>query len=176
MTHPATAGLTAVLVFAACWVAHQLADHWVQDTATAAAKGLPGPAGRWACARHVASYTATTLAFTLLVLVLPLGAHAGPWGVAAGQVWSSVTHYVIDRRTPLARVARRLGKTKFHDLGRPRPLRVRALPQVAAGRHELLEEEWVPLDQPTLGTGAYALDQSLHITCLWITALLTALL
>jgi hypothetical protein len=45
--------------FAALFVAHQVADHWIQTQHQADTKGCPGWPGRIACAAHVASYTAT---------------------------------------------------------------------------------------------------------------------
>lgn len=69
----------------------------------------------------------------------------------------SASHYAADRRRPLLSLARWLGATVvpgkdgFWHLGVPRP-----------GRD----------DNPCLGTGAYALDQSWHIGWLFITALI----
>jgi hypothetical protein len=121
-------------------VAHTVADHWVQTDHQAGHKGLPGWAGRWACGKHVATYTVmTTLAvlaaWALFALPLTLT------GVAVGQAISAVTHYWADRRTPLALLAALTGSGRFYRLGAPRP-----------GRD----------DNPSLGTGAYALDQSWH--------------
>jgi hypothetical protein len=135
-------------------VAHQVADHWVQTGHQAATKEQRGNVGRLACARHVASYTAVTAAAVLSL-----------WGVfnlditwlgfAAGQLVSAVTHYWADRRFTLAWLAALTGKTPFYVLGAPR-----------AGRD----------DNPSLGTGAYALDQSWHWAWLGVAAFLTAVL
>jgi len=57
----------------------------------------------------------------------------------------AATHYVIDRRTPLRRLALVLGKADFYDLG----------DAMAA----------------PCGSGAYALDQSAHLTVLAAAAL-----
>src|SRR5256885_16927252 len=63
----------------------------------------------------------------------------------SGLAVSAVTHYIADRRTPLLRLAEAMqpvtGKADFYRLGAPRE-----------GRD----------DNPSLGTGAYALDQSWH--------------
>jgi hypothetical protein len=139
-------------VFAALYAAHQVADHHVQRDSQAQAKGRPGREGRAACARHVASYTATAalaLAATSAVTRtrMPLGR------TIAGLALSAVTHYVIDRREPLRRFAEATGHGDFYRLGAPRP-----------GRD----------DNPCLGTGAYALDQSLHVGFLFAAALVIA--
>ncbi|MEH1125036.1 transcriptional regulator [Micromonospora sp. CPCC 206061] len=116
-------------VFAALYAAHQVADHWVQTQWQADTKGQPGWLGRLACAAHVATYTLTA---------------------AIGMTVSAVSHYIADRRTPLARIAAALGSARFHAFGAPRP-----------GRD----------DNPTLGTGAYALDQAWHVGFLFVAAL-----
>lgn len=136
-------------VFAALWVAHQVADHWVQTDAQAAAKGRPGWAGRFACTLHVGSYTGTAVVFLLPTLLL-LGVHAAPWRVRLGLLVSAVTHWVIDRRWPLVWLAERTGSRQFVRMGAPRE------------GHD---------DQHHLGTGAYALDQSAHYAFLFIAAL-----
>lgn len=143
-------------VFVALFAAHMVADHWVQTSAQARDKSLPGVAGRRACAAHVATYTATqALALLALDLVADAQLHAG-WTVA-GLAVSATTHYIADRRTPLRRLAelldRSTGKAAFWQLGTPRP-----------GRD----------DNPCLGTGAYALDQSWHVGWIFVSALVIA--
>jgi hypothetical protein len=49
--------MTRAVVFAALYAAHEVGDHWIQTGTQAAAKGLPGRAGRLACARPVAMLT-----------------------------------------------------------------------------------------------------------------------
>ncbi|MFJ2632729.1 DUF3307 domain-containing protein [Streptomyces sp. NPDC087422] len=143
---------TFAAVFAALFVAHSVGDHWVQTDAQAQAKGRPGWAGRWADTRHVA-----TLTITKLVLLLPagllLGLHLSVWGLAVGLGVDAVTHWWADRRTTLARLAEVLGSGGFFRMGAPRP-----------GCD----------DNPSLGTGAYALDQSFHYLWLFIAALVIA--
>ena len=132
--------------FGALFVGHQVGDHWVQTSVQAARKGLPGWAGRRACLAHVATYTVT-----LAATVSPLGVD---WRrLAVALLVSAVTHYFADRRTPLHRLAEMPGSGEFWTLGVPRP-----------GRD----------DNPTLGTGAYALDQSWHMAWLWVCALILA--
>jgi hypothetical protein len=182
MPPDSAAGLTTVLVFAALLTAHHLADHWIQTGHQAAHKGDHTRYGQWMCARHVSTYTLTATLFVLAVAHLPLGAHAGWQGIAAGQVFSAVTHYAIDRRWTLAVLARALGKHDLHRLGQPRLLQVRAIhvtTKATTGggqRHHAEETVRVPLDNPVLGTGAYSLDQALHIAALFVSALLTALI
>jgi hypothetical protein len=134
-------------------VAHHVADHWVQRAGQSQHKGDPGWSGRMACAAHVAGYTMVTGLVTALVwwlLRLPIT----PAGFVAGQATSALTHYWADRRSTLAWLARLAGKGEFYGFGAPRP-----------GRD----------DNPSLGSGAYVLDQSWHWCWLLVAALLTAL-
>ncbi|WP_335982451.1 transcriptional regulator [Streptomyces sp. CA2R106] len=144
---------TFAAVFIALWVAHSVGDHWVQTSAQSAAKGRPGWAGRLADTRHVLTLTATKLV-VLLPAGLLLGLHLSVWGVAAGLGVDAVTHWWADRRSTLARLADLLGNGGFYRLGAPRP------------GHD---------DNPHIGTGAYALDQSWHHLWLLVGALLIIL-
>jgi hypothetical protein len=137
-------------VFAALYVGHQVGDHWVQTSCQAATKGSPGRAGRAACARHVGSLTATKVVFLIPVLLLT-GVAVHPAAVLVGLGVDAVSHYWADRRTTLAALASLVGKGGFHRLGAPRP------------GHD---------DNPSLGTGAYALDQSWHVAWLLVAALI----
>lgn len=112
--------MTAAVVFAAVFgvylAGHQIADYWVQRESQALGKGLPGWAGRRACAAHVAAYTLTLaglLALAAWWLVLPVS----PGWAAAGLAVSAVTHYFADRQRPLRWVADRLGKGGFWHFG-----------------------------------------------------------
>lgn len=158
MMHSPTSGpiVAAAAVFAAAYVAlhvsHSVADYWVQTDHQAAHKGLPGWAGRLACARHVASYLATqAVALAGVVVVLDLPVDVG--SAAAGLAVSGVTHYIADRRAPLLRLAQALGMSGFVRLGVPRP------------GHD---------DAPCLGSGPAALDQSWHHLWIGVAALLIA--
>jgi hypothetical protein len=146
--------LTFAVVLPALLVAHTVADHWVQREHQACHKGSPGWPGRRACVAHVAGYTVVT-ALVAGVVWLVFGLSITPAGFLAGQVVSAVTHYWADRKTTLARLARVVGKGEFYRLGAPRPDRD---------------------DNPTIGTGAYALDQSWHWLWLFVAALLTAVI
>ncbi|WP_433015092.1 DUF3307 domain-containing protein [Kribbella sp. CA-294648] len=150
-----TAGVTFAAVFAALWVAHNLGDQWIQTHHQAMHKGKRSRVGSLACLRHVVSYTVTTVAFTALVWVLPLGLEISAGGFVAGQIVSAVTHYWADRRFTLASLIRIAGKREYAALGVPRE------------RHN---------DNPCVGTGAFHLDQSFHVLCLFVAALLTALI
>jgi len=91
-----TAAVRATAAYAALTASHEVADYWVQRDAEAVAKGGHGAEGRAACARHVASYTATqALALWAADRTLHLGLD---WRRAvAGLAVSAVTHYVADR-------------------------------------------------------------------------------
>ncbi|HEX6519650.1 MAG TPA: hypothetical protein VF070_06480 [Streptosporangiaceae bacterium] len=62
-----------------------------------------------------------------------------------------MSHYWADRRFTLGRLVEALGKREFYRLGAPR-----------RGRD----------DNPSLGTGAYFLDQSFHTAMLLVSALI----
>ena len=83
--------------YAVLTAAHELADHWVQVDTQAVAKGQPGREGVVACAKHVATYTATQAA-ALWVADRGLGLRLDPRRALAGLAVSAVTHYVADRQ------------------------------------------------------------------------------
>lgn len=141
-----------VAAFIALLVAHDLADHWIQTEHQACTKGNASWAGRLACACHVASYTAAGVVAVVVVahlLHLPLA----PGRLAIAFTVSAATHYFADRRGPLRRLAELSGHGNFWKLGAPRE-----------GRD----------DNPTLGTGAYVMDQSFHKVWLLVAALIIA--
>ncbi|WP_406501433.1 transcriptional regulator [Streptomyces sp. NBC_01590] len=146
-------------VFVALFVAHSVGDHWVQTSCQSAHKGLPGWTGRLAGARHVATLTATKLALLLPVAFL-LGLNLSALGLVAGLGVDAVTHWWADRRTTLAWLARVTGKAEFYSLGTAAHP---AHPVTADGK-----------PAATLGTGAYALDQSFHHLWLLIASVLIA--
>jgi hypothetical protein len=156
-----TAAAVFAAVFVALYVAHSVGDHWVQTSHQAAEKGRPGWVGRLADARHVLGLTITkgiALAGVVLVLDVPVTVT----GLVAGLGVDAVTHWWADRRTTLAWLAKVTGKTEFLSLGTPAHP---AHPVTADGGYA-----------PTLGTGAYALDQSFHHLFLGVAALLIAAL
>ncbi len=138
--------------FVAFYAAHQVADHWVQTEHQARVKGHAGWTGRLACAKHVGTYLLAQLA-AVLAANAALDLHLTAGRVAAALAVSGVTHYIADRRAPLRRIAALAGHANFFELGAPRP-----------GRD----------DNPSLGTGAYAMDQSWHIGWLFVAALVAA--
>ncbi|TJZ41208.1 transcriptional regulator [Streptomyces piniterrae] len=148
-------------VFVALYVAHSVGDHWVQTSEQSAEKGKPGWAGRLADTRHVIGLTITkgvALAAVVLVLDIPVTV----LGVMAGLGADAMTHWWADRRSTLAWLAKVTGKTEFYTLGTgAHP----AHPVTAEGK-----------PAATLGTGAYALDQSFHHLFLGVAALLIAAL
>jgi hypothetical protein len=134
-------------VYALLHASHEVADHWVQTHRDAIDKGEDGWTGRRACARHVATLTATQ-ALTVTGGAWMVGERLSPRRVAAGLAVNAAAHYWADRRSTLARLADRCGKGEFYMLG---------------------DGKAAPV-----GTGAYALDQAFHIGCLAITATIIA--
>jgi hypothetical protein len=136
---------------------HELGDYWVQTDHQAANKGKEGAPGMVACAAHVATYTVTQAA-CVAAAALATG-HKPKWGrVALGLAVSAVTHYAADRREYglMFKAARAIpGKANFLKLGTPRPL------EVMTYRTDYPTGN-APIDAPTLGTGAWALDQAWH--------------
>lgn len=155
--------------FAALFAAHQVGDHWPSTHRGAQRKGLTKVqavgaglhrhAGPRACAVHVATYTATAALF-LAVMVWRTGLPVDLVRVVLGLAVSAVSHYWADRRRTLRWLCQRLdrvfptlNKEAFYDLGAPRT------------GHD---------DNPSIGTGSYALDQSFHVLFLFIAALVIA--
>lgn len=139
-------------VFAALYAAHAVGDHWIQTGWQAANKHRRDRTGRWACAGHVANLTLTKFVF-VVAAALACDLRLNQWWLILGLAVDAASHYWADRRFTLAALARRLDKASFYRLGAPRP-----------GRD----------DNPSLGTGAYALDQSWHIGWLFVAALIVA--
>jgi hypothetical protein len=82
--------------YAVLTASHEVADHWIQRDTDAIAKGRHGYEGRAACARHVATYTATQAAALLAAdRLLGLGLNWRRAGL--GLAVSAVTHYAADR-------------------------------------------------------------------------------
>lgn len=139
-------------VFVALFVGHQVGDHWTQTSHQAQNKGKPGWFGRWNCIKHVTTYTLTGLV-ALSAMALSTGWHPNPVTLVIGMAVSAISHYVADRRTPLAKLAEWTGSGDFWRMGSPRPFY---------------------RDNVCLGTGAYALDQSFHYAWLFVAALIIA--
>lgn len=171
--------LTFAAVLPALLVAHNVGDHWAQQHQWAATKGQRNRAGQLACAKHVAVYTLITAGVVGLLWRL-LDLHITPLGFAVGQLVSAVTHYWADRRYTLAWLVELRGITAFYVMGQPRGHTVQVdrfrRDELPVGHTLSLDTDSVPLDNPTLGTGAYALDQAFHWLWLFVAALLTALI
>ncbi|MFF7631413.1 hypothetical protein [Streptomyces cyaneofuscatus] len=112
----------ATAAYAALNAAHEVGDYWIQQDSDSVAKGRHGAEGRAACARHVATYTATqTIALAAADRALGLRLD-WRWAAAAVTV-SAVTHYIADRSggrwgetgpsTRMVRFARRAGHANW---------------------------------------------------------------
>ena len=129
--------------FIAMLVGHHLGDYLLQTAWQVDHKGDDGWTGWLAAAGHATSYTAATILTTAMAgLVLDL--HVTYFGFIAAQLFSGLTHLVIDRRFTLlwfiTQVDRLIpGKLKYY-----------------------------------LDGGAAFLDQMAHIFCLFIASLLAA--
>jgi hypothetical protein len=182
--------LTARAIRFAAVAVGMLAAHWPGDHITgqtdnqAAHKCDPGLEGAKACLAHVAAYTASTTA-AVVALDKLLGLGLSTRGILAGQLISAATHYYADRdRSRLARLAAATGSPAFPKLGQPRNNLVAYVKGSDGERHHLEvvtvdqdgNEQPAPFDNPSLGTGAYAIDQSWHIGWLAVAALATAIL
>lgn len=131
--------------------AHEVGDYIVQRDADAKKKGCAGPQGAAACARHVASYTAT-LALALWAADRYLGLGLELRRAAAGLVLSAVTHYAADRCA-----------NHWDQTGPEAPLLVRAA-------HKIGKTGWLTTD-PRAGA---LLDQAWHKGCIAAAALIAA--
>lgn len=102
--------------YTALRVAGQVADHYVQTSHQAAHKADAGVAGHKAMAGHIASYAAAQAA-ALVVVNQVLDAGIKPRGIVAAVAFSAATHWFIDRRWPVRKLAEATGKLGFHDAG-----------------------------------------------------------
>lgn len=139
----------------ALYVAHHVGDYWVQLDEDAQHKGDAGLRGRLHCLRHVLTYTLTQAVFLGLV-TLVIGDRPG-WHLAPALLISGVTHWMADRREHglMFWLARRIpGKAAFLKLGVPHERLVTGFHGEVIGHAP---------GTPSLGTGAWALDQAWHI-------------
>lgn len=166
--------MTEAVVFSTAaftlYVGHHIGDYWVQTDHQAQHKGAAGWEGRVQCLLHVLSYTLTQTVL-LVVTLLALGLEVHPLAAPLGMLVSAVTHYLADRREYgwMVKLAWLIpGKAAFLRLGIPRQDL-----WVEAERQDGTERDWTALDNPSLGTGAWALDQSWHIALgVWLPALI----
>lgn len=108
----------AAAAYAALRTAGAVADHWVQTSHQAAHKADAGLKGHLAMAGHVASY-AGSQAVALVAADKLLGMGLKPSRIAAAVAVSAATHWFIDRRWPVRKLAEATGKEGFHGLGGP---------------------------------------------------------
>lgn len=108
----------AAVAYASLRTAAHVADHWFQTGHQAAHKADPGMAGHKAMAGHVAGY-AGAQAVALVAADRALGLGLKPSRIAAAVALSAATHWFIDRRWPVRKLAGAMGKKAFHDLGGP---------------------------------------------------------
>lgn len=112
-----TAG-NAAAAYAAMRTAAHVADHWFQSSHQAAHKADAGLAGHRAMAGHIASYAgAQTVALVAVNSLLDM--KLKPSRMAAAVAVSAATHWFIDRRWPVRKLAEATGHKGFHDLGGP---------------------------------------------------------
>lgn len=108
----------AAVSYAALRTAAHVADHWFQTGHQAIHKADEGAAGHRAMADHIASYAgAQAVALVTVNRLLDVGLR--PRSIAAAVAFSAATHWFIDRRWPVRRLAEATGKADFHGLGGP---------------------------------------------------------
>ena len=90
--------------------AAHVADHWFQTGHQAMHKADAGLAGHQAMAGHVASY-AGAQAVALVAVNRALGMGLKPSRIAAAVALSGATHWFIDRRWPVRKLAEAMDKT-----------------------------------------------------------------
>ncbi len=150
--------ITALTAFAALYAGHYLGDQWLQTHTQACKKSLDRPDAKvleahWNCFKHVFTYT-------LGGLVLFLGAAAWldlpvrPGWLAAGIALNAATHYLIDLRSPLMWIARKMGRMGYIE-------------------HCQVVRPTGP-ERVGPGTGAFHLDQAWHFVWMFPSALLIA--
>lgn len=152
-----TYAVTASVAFYTMLAGHYFGDQWAQTSGQASKKALNGPetapVAVWHCAKHVITWSISTMVFLLVAcwwLQLPLR----PSWLAAGIAVNAVSHFVADLRTPLiwlARLMRHDGYIEFAQVMRP------------SGAQKTGP-----------GTGLFHLDQAWHVAWLVPASLLIA--
>lgn len=146
-----TAG-NAAAVYAAMRTAAHVADHWLQTGHQAVHKADAGVPGHRAMAGHIASY-AGAQAVAVVAADRLLGMGLKPGRIVAAVAVSAATHWFIDRRWPVRKLAEVLDKTGCKRDGRcTEPEHAPDGSDCDGGFHAL---------GGPLG-GAYVLDQSAH--------------
>jgi hypothetical protein len=149
--------VTVAVTFCAYLTGHYIGDQWIQTGSQACKKALDGTEARvcamWHCAKHVTTWTATTVLVLAVAgwwLHLPLR----PGWLCAGIALNAVTHFVIDLRTPLIWVANLLGRGMYME------------------HCQVVRPAGAERTGP--GTAVFHLDQAAHIAFLFVAALITA--
>lgn len=150
--------VVASTAFGALYAGHYLGDQWVQTAGQACKKSLDRPGAKtleahWHCAKHVFTYTLGGLALYLMAsawLDLPVR----PGWVAAGLAVNAVSHYIVDLRTPLMWMAKKIGRYGYIE-------------------HCQVVRPTGP-ERVGPGTGAFHLDQAWHFIWIFLSALLIA--
>ncbi len=125
--------------FIAMYVGHLVGDYWVQTSWQAENKSdIP-----FARLMHVLTLQATKAVFVFPLLFI-IDVH--PIAVAGMLLLDGLSHYIIDDRKNLRKLADLLNKGKFYDLG-----------------------------TPPLAHGAHQLDQSAHIVMIFVVTLMVAI-
>lgn len=110
--------ITFAVSLLALIIGHQLGDHVLQTDRQAAEKTAAGGPGVRAMAGHLVGYhlaAVLVLLGTAYALRLPLS----PTGVAAGLLFSVVTHALLDRRWLVRMVLRGTGSPGFAEQATP---------------------------------------------------------
>jgi hypothetical protein len=141
-----TSVLTFAAVAATLYAGHQLADHVFGQTDRQAAHKADHTRTGWACLLGHVGAYHLVLTAMLLAAIRALHLPTTPIAVIAGLLFSAGTHTLLDRRRPVRWLLEHTGSKPFAHL--------------ASGGLN----------------GMYLADQSLHIACLWISALLIACL
>lgn len=144
--------------FAALYAGHYLGDQWAQTAAQACKKSLDRPGARtaeahWHCFKHVFTYTLGGLALFLLAAVW-LGLPVRPGWLAAGLAVNAISHYIVDLRTPLFWLAKKVGRMGYIE--HCQVVRPTGAEKVGPG------------------TGSFHLDQAWHFIWIFFSALLIA--
>lgn len=148
----ASSAARAAVTYAALRTAAHVADHWFQTSHQAAHKADEGCAGHKVMAGHIASY-AGSQAVAMVVANRALDLGLKPSRIAAAIAFSAATHWVIDRRWPVRKMAEASGNTGCKRGGQcVEPEHAPDGSECDGGFHGL---------GGPLG-GAYILDQSAH--------------
>jgi hypothetical protein len=131
---------------------HPYCDQVLQAGEDARDKGLPGARGRRACGRHVASYSVGQLVAAVGV-TRALGVRVPVRALATSALVNGVTHFIVDRRTPLKAFVR----SRWAE-------RVRL---VGAGKegylgHATVQRRPGVVDEAGPGTALMEIDQAVH--------------